>query len=124
MRIRPGGNHLDRRRALRPRDYATPGDAFGQPVAVEWSVPPGGDLVSLRVARTQHRLVVSWRGRAAQASGAAVARRYGFSRQTWSRTVLGERWAGETVLVALVETVAQAPPPLRSRVTRIHARSV
>lgn len=108
MQIRPGGNHLDRRRARRPKDYAIPSDAFGQPVTVQWSVPPGGDAVSLHVARTQHRLVVSWRQHAGHASGAAVASRYGFSRQTWSRTVLGERWAGETVLVALVETVAQA----------------
>jgi hypothetical protein len=43
---------------------------------------------------------------------------YGFSKQTWSRSLLGERWAGDAVLAALTDAsliravvTPAAPPP-------------
>lgn len=56
----------------------------------------------MRLAAIQHEVVLAWRARGTP-SGAELARRWGFSRQTWSRTVLGQRWAGAVGLAALLE---------------------
>ncbi|MDA8358140.1 MAG: hypothetical protein M0Z95_18025 [Actinomycetota bacterium] len=104
MRL-PGGNHLDRRRQLLPKDYLAPPDAFGVSSEGTTVVPSGGDEVSAEVARLQHHLVLAWRRAGCRPSGAAVARRFGFSRQTWSRTMLGERWMGETLMTALISSI-------------------
>lgn len=98
---RPGANHLDRQRLLLPRDYATDPYRYGRDPDIGFLVPPGGDVISAIVARTEHDLIVAWR-RCDGPSGAELSRRYGFSKQTWSRTILGQRWAGELVLVALL----------------------
>jgi len=99
----PGGNQLDRRRhGLRPCDYLSDPALFGSVRPVARVVPAGGDEPASRVAWVQHRLVVQWRQCPGRRSGAAIAREFGFSRQTWSRTTLGERWAGQTVLTALL----------------------
>lgn len=98
---RPGGNHLDRQRRLRPRDYIVADRGFGNPGHYQVVVPADGDRRSANVAAMQHRLVTSWRKRRPR-SGAAVAEEFGFSKQVWSRSVLGDRWMGETVMVALL----------------------
>lgn len=99
---RPGGNHLDRQRRLLPRDYLDPPEAFGLRRPDRWLVPPGGDRSSQKVARIEHHLVIAWRARHRPPSGAEMGRRFGFSRQTWSRSLLGERWMGETVMAAVL----------------------
>lgn len=99
---RPGANHLDRRRRLLPRDYLDPPEAFGLRDPIRWVVPADGDGTSQRVARVEHRLVVAWRLGDHRPSGPEMGRRFGFSRQTWSRCMLGERWMGETVLAAVL----------------------
>lgn len=64
--------------------------------------PPGGDRTSAAVAQLQHELVVAWRAQERRPSGAELGRRFGFSKQTWSRTVLGQRWVGETLMTAFI----------------------
>jgi hypothetical protein len=104
----PGGNALDRQLRLTPADYAADPHAFGRR-PVTFVLPARGDDRSRRVAQQQHRLVLSWRE--TDSSGAAVAGDWGFSRQTWSRVVLGQRWAGAVVLCAmLAATSAYAGP--------------
>lgn len=102
---RPGGNHLDRRRRLLPRDYLARPDGFGLDCHPAFVVPADGDATSAAVAQLQHELVLQWRDRGGRPSGASMGRRFGFSKQTWSRTVLGQRWMGETVLTALVHAL-------------------
>lgn len=95
-------NHLDGRLVGEPRAYVTPPGAFGiDPKAVP-RIPPDGDQRSCEVAWLEHRLLLAWRARPGRASGAALARRWGISRQTFSRVVLGQRWAGETCLALLL----------------------
>ena len=102
---RPGGNHLDRRRRLLPRDYLDPPEAFGLREPAAWVVPSGGDRTSQLVARVQHDLVIAWHTGPRRPSGAEMGRRFRFSRQTWSRSMLGERWMGETVLAAMLSVL-------------------
>lgn len=64
-------------------------------------VPPGGDELSMRIALEQHRLVCAWHGGGRRPTVAALGRRFGISKQTFSKTARGARWAGETVLAAL-----------------------
>lgn len=105
---RPGGNHLDRQRRLLPRDYLDPPEAFGLRAPQRWVLPADGNRASQQVARVEHELVMLWRsGR--RPSGAEMARRFEFSRQTWSRTMLGERWMGETVMAALLSELLTDP---------------
>lgn len=100
--MRPN-RHLDRRLAGLPCDYVEVAQRFGVDDDVGLVVPDGGDRVSAEVAWQQHRLVLAWRGRGCQPSAAALCRRFGFSKQTWSRTVLGQRWAGQLLLAALLQ---------------------
>jgi hypothetical protein len=108
MRI-PGGNQVDRRRLLLPRDYLSEPDSFGRVRSVQRVVPDVGDAASAEVAWVQHALVAEWRRRGGRPSGAALGRTFGFSRQTFSRTVLGQRWMGEAVQAALVSALEGWP---------------
>ncbi len=83
-----------------PADYAVDPHRFGSDPALGFHVPCGGDATSMEIARIQHLLVVAWRGNPTGPSAAALARRFGFSKQTLSRSTLGQRWMGETVMAA------------------------
>ena len=98
----PGGNHLDRRRQLQPLDYIEPPGAFGRRETVRVVVPEGGDRTSAIVALIQHEIVRSWHTQRGHTTDAALSRRFGFSKQTLSKVMVGERWVGETVLAILI----------------------
>ncbi|MGK5111674.1 hypothetical protein [Geodermatophilus sp. CPCC 205506] len=104
--IRPGANHIDRRRRLRPRDYLSDPHAFGRQADVIFRVPPGGDAVSAAVARVQHQLVLDWRAARPRRMGSRDARVFRISSSTWSSSVLGERWMGETVMAAVLHALS------------------
>ena len=110
--MRPA-NHLDARRTLQPCDYLDDPHAFGRRT-VRLLVPDGGDAVSAEIARIQHHLVLAWRHRDCAPSAAALARRFGCAKQTISRSVLGHRWMGETVMAALLHAAAAGPHPART----------
>lgn len=99
----PGGNHLDKRRKLDPRDYVLDGPlGYGIDPDARFRTPEGGDPAWCRVAELEHRLILRWRERGGP-SAAEIARRWGCSKATLSRTISGHRWAGELLLTALVE---------------------
>lgn len=104
---RLNGRHLDARRRLRPRDYLTDPWAFGLRPATA-TVPDDGDDISCQIAILQHRLVRAWR--ASGTRSGVLCERFGISRQVWSLTTRGERWAGETVLAALVHAATVTTP--------------
>jgi hypothetical protein len=110
----PGGNHLDRRRTLTPRDYLADPWAFGSHHTTP-ATPAGGDKFSARVAWLQHHLVLAWRQAGQRPSGAALGRRFGFSRQVWSRSATGHRWMGETVMAAVLDALWPPPPGAERR---------
>ncbi len=91
---------IDSRRLLRPCDYATDPFSFGTR-RTGFAVPVGGDNTSCEIAALIHDLVIAVRSKSV-VSGAAIGRRYGFSRQTWSSITRGQRWPGHTVLAALI----------------------
>jgi hypothetical protein len=97
---RLNARHLDNERRLRPRDYATHPGLFGVDPDLEFRCPDGGDSVSKRVAEQTHRLLCRW-NRERRPSAAALAERYGTSKQTLSEVSRGLRWPGETILAAL-----------------------
>ena len=105
--IIPGGNHIDRRRTLTPREYLIDPHRFGVGRRTPFHVPypPGGDPVSAKIARLQHELVLAWRATRPSGAGSRDARAFGISTSTWSRTVLGERWMGETVMAAVLRSL-------------------
>jgi hypothetical protein len=93
--------HVDCRRSLRPCDYLADPFRFGRQPDAEAVDPPDGDRVSAAVARLQHSLACAFRS-LGDRRGAEVARRFGVSKQLWSRSINGERWMGETVMAAIV----------------------
>lgn len=95
--IAPGHNRLDARLALEPRAYAVVPAQFGSNPHVTFHVPPGGDDLSMQVARIQHHIVIAWRARHPR-GGRRLADEIGCSKQTVSRTLLGQRFAGQAVL--------------------------
>jgi hypothetical protein len=103
---RIGPTSVDRRRRLLPRDYLTEPQAFGRERPVSSHVPPGGDEASALIAWLQHQLVRAWRQQGSRPSGARLGRHFDFSRQTFSRAVLGQRWMGEAVQAALIVAVS------------------
>jgi hypothetical protein len=111
---RPGGNHVDRRRRLLPRDYLSDPDAFGRNRAVRFIIPAGGDAESGAIARVQHELVLRWRAQGCRPSGSRLGRSFGFSKQTWSRSTLGQRWMGEAVICALLAGITSPDENCRS----------
>lgn len=115
---RPGGTHLDRQRTLLPADYAVDPHRFGHDPKLRFRIPDDGDARSMEIARIQHQLVIAWRHNPDAPSGAALARRFLFSTSTLSRTTLGQRWMGETVMAALLHAQRSRRPaggPGRSR---------
>ena len=103
----PGGNAIDRQRRLQPRDYAVDPHRYGTDPRLPFHLPDGGDEHSARIAAAQHRLILRWRAIPTRPSGAQLGRTWGFSKQTWSRTINGERWAGQAVLTALAFATAR-----------------
>jgi hypothetical protein len=97
----PGHNQLDRQLRRAPRDHARDPALFGHK-DVAFYVPDGGDVASVRLARYQHELVLAWRRGGCRPSGAEMARTWGCSTATISRTVTGARWAGQVGTTALV----------------------
>lgn len=100
--------HLDHRRSLTPRDYATDPTLFGVTADLTFWVPPRGDAVSMQIAQLQHLDVCAWDADGRRTSAAALCRRFGFSPQTLSKVTTGQRWAGETVLAALHYAIRRA----------------
>lgn len=99
-RIHP--RHLDQRRLLEPRDYASDSESFGLTEHLEFRVPSGGDAISMQIAAVQHGLVCRWNATGRTRTAALLERRFGIKKQTMSLTAKGRRWAGETVLAALI----------------------
>lgn len=93
--------HLDQKRLLAPRDYCIAPTEFGVVADTPFEVPSGGDVVSMRIAEVQHRLICQWDSTRRTPSVALLSERFAISKQTISRVVRGERWAGETGLSAL-----------------------
>jgi len=89
------------RRLLLPRDYLADPFQFGHHPHPVWVLPPGGDHRSLRVAMVQHDVALLVRTHCPRA-GERVARRFGFSRQYWSKCTGGRAWMGETLLAAAI----------------------
>lgn len=108
--MRPGGNHLDRQRKLLPSAYLEDPHAFGIDPTAHVIVPPGGDRRSAEVARVQHHLAIAWRRHAGPRSAALFGERFGFSKQTLSRSLLGQRWMGEAVMAAIIEAINRPGP--------------
>ena len=102
---RPLRNSIDSRRLLAPRAYFVDPYEFGERPDAELWMPPGGDEVSQLIAELVHQCVVSLRRAPTAPSGAGVARRFGFSKQTWSSVSRGHRWPAHTVLAAMVIAV-------------------
>ena len=101
--------HLDQRRQLVPRDYASDPDSFGLTESLGFHVPAGGDPVSMRIAALQHDLVCRWNHNQRRPTAAQLGRWFGIKKQTLSLTTKGRRWAGETVLSALTAAVLRWP---------------
>jgi hypothetical protein len=100
---RPGNNHLDRTTlTLTPRAYLHDPHGFGRPGPARWFVPPGGTQAGLRTARRQHVLACRWAETRTPKTG-QIRQTYGISKQTWSRIVRGERWAGQLGLEVLLD---------------------
>lgn len=115
MRI-PGGNHLDRQKTLLPRDYLECPEEFGAIRGASFAVPPGGDAMSLDVARLQHELVVIWRTSLRPPSLTMLARRFGMSKASLSRIATGKRWMGDVGATVLVYA-ARHPSSMPTRPT-------
>jgi len=103
----PGANHLDRTVLTgRPCDYLRDPYGFGNPGQHVWLLPAGGSPAGMRAARRQHLLVCAWKQTRRPGTG-ALRQAYGISKQTWSRIVLGQRWAGHLGLEALLDAYGQ-----------------
>jgi hypothetical protein len=98
--------HLDRQRLLSPRDYAIVPELFGVDPEVSFHVPAGGDAASMHSAVEQHLLLCAW-NQSRRPSAAVLGRRFRVSKQTLSRVSRGQRWAGHTVLAALLYATRQ-----------------
>ena len=85
---------------------------FGTPAPVTFHTPPGGDDVSQRTATTLHRLAIQARNR--NINGAAAARNWGISRQTWSDLINGRHWPAMTTLAALITALIEPAPGQRN----------
>ena len=111
----PPSPRLLRTRSLAPRDYLADPFQFGRASAPRWVLPVGGDVRSLQVAMVTHGVVVLVRGLRDRRLAGRVCARFGFSKQLWSRCLLGETWMGEVVLAAAVSELLGAPCPQSGR---------
>jgi hypothetical protein len=104
--VSPTRHHFEQR-SLRPIDYLEQPWGFGIDPDPSWVLPRGGDPISLEVARVQHNLAQRLRPLAINGTGpgAGAARRFGFSRQLWSRALAGQVWMGETVMAAAIRAI-------------------
>jgi hypothetical protein len=107
----PRRRHRLDQRSLLPRDYLTDPWQFGHGLDVAAVLPTGGDRISLQVARVQHLLVCHIRAHGASHTTATVTAAFGFSKQYWSRCLLGYTWMGETVFAAATGLLLDSPPP-------------
>ncbi|GAB3077725.1 hypothetical protein [Pedococcus soli] len=99
-------------RSLVPRAYLHDQYQFGLDPRPAWTLPANGDPRSLQVAMVTHDVVLALRSRSDRELARRVCQRFGFSKQLWSRCLLGESWMGETVLAAAVsELVTRSPRP-------------
>lgn len=66
---------------------------------------------SLQVALVQHTLACRLRdeARTGIGPGAALGRRFGFSRQHWSRCIHGDSWMGSTTMAAAIAHLLAVP---------------
>ena len=78
----------------------------GDPLAISWE--PGVPSGRTGAAFAQHLLAVRWR-EVRQPTVAELGAKYGFSKQTFSKTLLGERWAGQRLETALLEALNLPP---------------
>ena len=107
----PGFNTLDRQvLLLAPRDYASDPARFGTGDDLTFGEPDGGNAISKRAAKMQHRMVLEWQRRFPR-HGERLARRVGCSRNTISRTLRGERWAGQAVIGEIAADLRRSPVP-------------
>lgn len=102
---------LDHRGGLLPRDYLADPPRFGTTHDARWRVPPGGDLRALHVAYVCHLVAVGVRARGDRDLARRLQAGFGFSKQVWSRCLLGQAWMGETVLAAAVYGLLRLAPP-------------
>ena len=100
---------IDGRRQLTPCEYLTDPHGFGRDPKAVFILPNGGDKTSLEVSRMLHWCFLAWRKSPQPPTGAELARRFGFSRQTWSATMLGQRWPGHTVMAAALAGLERIP---------------
>lgn len=93
---------------MTPRDFLTNPHGFGRDPGAQVVVPPGGDLVSARVAYQQHTLALTIRqaDRHLHISTAVVAATFGISRATYNRFLNGESWARQTGTTAMLFALA------------------
>jgi hypothetical protein len=102
---KPQRTKIDSRLENRPRDYLDNPAAFGSRTPVRTYIPPGGDKRSLKIAWAQHQLAAKYNDMTSddKMGTAQITEGYEFSVATWSRTLTGQRWAGLTGMVALLE---------------------
>jgi enterochelin esterase-like enzyme len=98
-------NRIDSRLEYHPRDYLDNPTRFGSSNPVNACIPPGGDARSLKIAWAQHQLAARYNALTPhdKMGTSEITKEYEFSEATWSRTLTGQRWAGLTALVALLE---------------------
>jgi hypothetical protein len=103
--MEPRPARIDGRRLLRPRDYLVTPEQFAGQWNAQFSLPVDGDEVSLELAAQLHRLFFAWHAAPGRAVGAGLARRYNFSRKSWSAFALGYRWPGHTPILAVIADI-------------------
>src|SRR3954463_3641246 len=97
-----------------PREYLDNPHAFGRRADVRCHVPPGGDAVSAGRHVFSTNWCSFWRAARPRRVGARDARVFGITSSTWSSSVLGERWMGETVMAAVLHALSH-----RERMARV-----
>jgi hypothetical protein len=102
---KPQRTKIDSRLENHPRDYLDNPAAFGSRTPVKKRIPPGGNKRSLKIAWAQHQLAAKYNAMTSddKMRTSDITQGYEFSEATWSRTLTGQRWAGLTGIVALLE---------------------
>jgi hypothetical protein len=102
---RPLRNRIDSCLEYHPRDYLDNPTRFGTSERIKACIPLGGDGRSLKIAWAQHQLAAKYNAITPEdkMGTSEITKEYEFSEATWSRTLTGQRWAGLTAIVALLE---------------------